>query len=71
LPHSRAPAALDRLEQRSDGCAVVPVVPPAQLPLFDESAQPSAKASAAKAAEPKTAEPSRHPWSAAVARCES
>ena len=36
------------------------VVPPAQLPLFDESAQqsPSAKAHAEK-----TAEPSRHPWS--------
>jgi len=42
--------------------AVVPVAPPAQLPLFDESAQPSAKASAAKSTAEKTAEPSRHPW---------
>jgi len=40
--------------------AVVPVVPPAQLPLFEESGHSPLSA---KAAEPKTAEPSRHPWS--------
>jgi len=43
--------------------AVVPLAAPAQLPLFDESAPPSAKASAAKTNAEKTAEPSRHPWS--------
>jgi len=42
---------------------VVPVAPPVQLPLFDERAPPSAKASAAKTTAEKTAEPSRHPWS--------
>jgi len=39
--------------------AIVPVALFLQLPLFDESAPPSAKASAAKTTE----EPSRHPWS--------
>ena len=43
--------------------AVVPVAPPAQLPLFDESAPPSSTASAAKTNAEKTAEPSRHPLS--------
>ena len=42
--------------------ADVLVAPPAQLPLFDESAPPSAKARAAKTTAEKTAEPSRHPW---------
>jgi len=43
--------------------ADVAVAPPPQLPLFDESAPPSAKASAAKTTAEETAEPSRHPWS--------
>jgi len=43
--------------------AIVPVALFLQLPLFDESAPPSAKASAAKTNAEKTAEPSRHPLS--------
>ena len=43
------------------GKAVVPpVAPPAQLPLFNHSAQPQQPA---KLTAEKTAEPSRHPWS--------
>ena len=43
--------------------AIVPVALFLQLPLFDESAPPSSKASAAKTNVEKTAEPSRHLWS--------
>ena len=40
--------------------AAAPPESPKQLPLFDESAEPT---TSAKAAATKTAEPSRHPWS--------